>query len=468
MDTSKDESTQYFGDANEALFVPTNTDTELIPNKDFETFEELQIRINTIEKVRLIQRNFRLCRLKKCIRECASEFRRISAIKKKQEEKIKQDYINANRKSDNFPRTKKDFDVLFAQIATWKETETKRISKEFTGPTRVIEIQALLEKEIQLLNGIEKRRLEIQGEIQAARQDRILKQCGEPIKWIGYRNTLIEMDTIRTQRARTLTELFTLLRQPMKNLDDRLRLLNDISEALCNENTSRIIELENLFERERELLRCKVSDDTLKILRERQLVVFLDVIKDDEHNKSKKSITHICEKCKAVLPLRNFAMHSKQKYYDLCQKCASLKSSKTDLSVYRAILRGIQRDERKRGAFASFAFIIQETDVRHIIENIWHGISLLSQCNVTSDLRLCRWNINEEWSPWNCICLTDTEARIHVKCCNLESIYGEKIMAECRSRHSLAKSTYKHLKKIDSTFVESGNWHECGMKDKIV
>lgn len=157
-------------------------------NNDFETFEDLQLRKNMVEKVKLIQRNFRLCRLKKCIRECASEFRRISAIKKKQEERIKQDYINASRKSENFPRTKKDFDVLFSQIATWKESETKRISKDFTGPTKVIEIQALLEKEIQLLNGIEKRRLEIQEEIQAARQDRILKQCGEPVKWIGYRS----------------------------------------------------------------------------------------------------------------------------------------------------------------------------------------------------------------------------------------------------------------------------------------
>jgi hypothetical protein len=48
-------------------------------------------------------------------------------------------------------------------------------------------MQSLLEKEIQLLNGIENRRQEIQKEIQQARQDRILKNCSEPKKWIGYR-----------------------------------------------------------------------------------------------------------------------------------------------------------------------------------------------------------------------------------------------------------------------------------------
>lgn len=159
-------------------------------------------------------------------------------------------------------------------------------------------------------------------------------------------------------------------------------------------------------------------------------------------------------------------MHSRQKDYDLCRKCSSLKTSKTDLSVYRSILRGIQRDERRRGAMASLAFIIQETDLKNIIENIWHGISILSQCNVTSDLRLPRWNIEEDWSPWNCICLTDTEARIHVICSDLTTIYGEKIIKDCLSKHSLAMSSFKHLKK--TSFVENSDWLECGVKDKIV
>lgn len=93
------------------------------------------------------------------------------------------------------------------------------------------------------------------------------------------------MDTLRTQRARKLSEFFKKLRQPSENIENRLDLLNEISEALSEENTSRIIELENLFQRERELLLCKLKDDSLEILRQRELVVFLDVIKDEERNK---------------------------------------------------------------------------------------------------------------------------------------------------------------------------------------
>lgn len=236
-------------------------------------------------------------------------------------------------------------------------------------------MQALLEKEIQLLNGIEKRRLEIQKELQVNRQEKVIQRCGEPIKWIGYRDCLIEMDTLKTQRARKLGELFLLLKEKSASLDDRLRLLNDISEALAKENSNKIIDLENLFERERELLKCRVPSGALEILRQRELAIFLEVIKNEDRDKKEKQSCRICEKCKSVLPSSCFAIHSKQKSFDLCRKCASLKSVKTDLSVYRAILRGIQRDERKRGALSSLAFIVQETDIKQIIENIWHGES---------------------------------------------------------------------------------------------
>lgn len=66
--------------------------------------------------------------------------------------------------------------------------QTRRITELFTGPSRIVEIKALLEKEIQLLNGIELRRLEIQKEMQQARHDRILQKTSETTKWIGYKS----------------------------------------------------------------------------------------------------------------------------------------------------------------------------------------------------------------------------------------------------------------------------------------
>ena len=119
-------------------------------------------------------------------------------------------------------------------------------------------------------------------------------------------DALVEMDTLRTQRARKLSELFKLMRHPSENIEDRLRLLNDISEALSDESSSRIIELENLFQRERDLLLCKLGGDALEILRQRQLVVFMDVIKDEEHNKLESTTDKFCNK---IINLKT-SMHS--------------------------------------------------------------------------------------------------------------------------------------------------------------
>lgn len=123
---SYDRSTQHFGDANELLYLQETHDVEVETNNDFETYEEAQKRKKVLEKTILIQRNFRRYRLQCCIKICAAEYRRLQTIKKKREDRIKQDYINSYKKSGNFPRTKKDFDMLFAQIATWKEGEVSR------------------------------------------------------------------------------------------------------------------------------------------------------------------------------------------------------------------------------------------------------------------------------------------------------------------------------------------------------
>lgn len=124
-DTNNEKSTQHFGDANELLFLKDSDDVEVDASNAFETFEEAQKRKNILEKVILIQRNFRRYRLQCCIKSCAAEYRRLMTIKKKREERIKQDYINSYKKVGDFPRSKKDFDMLFAQIATWKEGEVR-------------------------------------------------------------------------------------------------------------------------------------------------------------------------------------------------------------------------------------------------------------------------------------------------------------------------------------------------------
>lgn len=91
----------------------------------YESSEELEAKRQLEERVIMIQRNYRRYRLQVCVRRCAAEYRRLMAIKKKQAERDKQDYINSSMNCKDFPKTKRDFDILFSQIADWKEQEVR-------------------------------------------------------------------------------------------------------------------------------------------------------------------------------------------------------------------------------------------------------------------------------------------------------------------------------------------------------
>lgn len=101
------------------------------------------------------------------------------------------------------------------------------------------------------------------------------------------------MDTLRTQRARKLSELFRNLREPSENVESRMKLLNEVSEALNSENSRQIIEMENLFERERRLLLWNVDDGSLDVLRQRQLTLFMEVIKDEEEQEKRQPSKYV-------------------------------------------------------------------------------------------------------------------------------------------------------------------------------
>lgn len=76
---------------------------------------------------------------------------------------------------------------------------------------------------------------------------------------------------------------------------------------------------------------------------------------------------------------------------------------------------------------------------------------------------LPRWNRAEEWSPWNCVCLTEEEARCHERILDLEKVYDRKLILEVGNRHKLARSTFRTMAAVAVEFTESGRWWKVGM-----
>lgn len=82
--------------------------------------------------------------------------------------------------------------------------------------------------------------------------------------------------------------------------------------------------------------------------------------------------------------------------------------------------------------------------------------------------RLPRWNKALDWSPWNCICLTETEATAHLKVVHIDQVYDMHLLNYIHNKHELAKKVFENLKLIDMDFVESGQWCNVGIAQKIV
>ncbi|XP_075147763.1 IQ motif and ubiquitin-like domain-containing protein [Haematobia irritans] len=464
IDTMHDQTSQCWLDGNNVRYWSEATDYYITAG-NYVTYAQQERAKNRMGKIRLIQRNFRRYKWMKWMRECAQEYRRLVANRVAEEEtfqQVQERRIKREERAKQFPRTQDDFDLLYGEVQKWKIAELKRIASMYEGPARVAEVNVLLDKEIQLLNGIERQRQVVAEAMRDYRQEQMLKKMGEPIKWVGYGDTIVTLDLLRTQRVRFLTEIYKDLQKPLKKAA-RLDLINKVREILVNEQDFPDFgELFDLFDRERNLLVYTKHCD-VEILRKRQNILFLELIKFDREPKPHKQGNRMCWVCKQVKPYSQFAIRTRQFQVDTCKKCYYLKVASTENVVYTGILRSIQRDERKKHCSSSCAFIMQVDDIRHIVDQIWHGHSVLSKCNNLARLRLPRWNKSEEWSPWNCVCLTDTETRNHNRVEDLEKVYDLKTRLEIANRHMLAKSAFHNLATVSVEFTETNQWWNVGL-----
>lgn len=69
----------------------------------------------------------------------------------------------------------------------------------------------------------------------------------------------------------------------------------------------------------------------------------------------------------------------------------------------------------------------------------------------------------EDWSPWNCICLTESEARDHYRLDDPTTVYDPKLVLEVGNRHMLARAAFHKMSEVATEFVETGQWFHVGL-----
>lgn len=60
-----------------------------------------------------------------------------------------------------------------------------------SGGPRIAAIYTVLDKEIQLLNAVERKWFEIRKHLNELKQEKELDRIGAPIKWVGYKSIKI-------------------------------------------------------------------------------------------------------------------------------------------------------------------------------------------------------------------------------------------------------------------------------------
>ncbi|CAH2040479.1 unnamed protein product, partial [Iphiclides podalirius] len=473
VDSSYSRATQM---NTEQIYIPNVTDKIVIP-KQYETYEEMVKRLNHNHYASIIQRAFRHFQFRqkvhKWLQDCKERINRMME-EEKQEREVLEKRLRKDLITKTFPRTREDFDQLYAMVDRWKQAEIARISRLHSKGPKIAEFSLLLDKEVELLRCIEGYRVKVKEDSRKIKEKQFLEEISKPIAWFGQDGKLITMETIEIQKARKLKELYNSFVRDDMEVNERIELLVDMKFALQEFPHHLTDEIIALLDRECDLLIRRCDDHQLEFLRRRVAACVLQLIKTSELNsdvtrgkeirdyqKMENGTLHFCEMCHQVKLHTEFPLNAKMSGFLVCMSCSWKDVTEKcwiDMAPYRFILRAVQRDERRRKCWGSLAFVLQEKDVFFIVEKLWHSRSAVSECTDMSDLRLCRWRVNEDWSPWNCFLVTVDEMRAHLKLDDPESVYDEELVQKVRNKHKLAHANFVQLLSINKRFTESGDW----------
>ncbi|XP_033745272.1 IQ and ubiquitin-like domain-containing protein [Pecten maximus] len=376
--------------------------------------------------------------------------------RKEKEERIKKEF---ERRMN--PKTKEDFDLLYHALEKWRQEELERINHTMDDAERKAALCMLLDQETQLISAIGRHKLEADVENKDKRIQQFLKKAASPKKWKGFDGKVTEMDTPYTIRAKELQDIYNSINMKYLTQDERLDVLLTLKHTVKEHDCKLTQEVIELIDREADLLMRGVKESNLDGLRKRISTLFLQYIKTPTFNpeaakllkvpqdpSSLRKNIYFCPSCNQYLPSTEFALSSNSRTVGKCRKCSKVDNdarTRQDISTYQYMLKVLRKAEEMYGDDSKIAFLLQEQDLRYLVEKIWNSQSILSAWEDLYDLVLVRWDKHQEWSPWNCILLTKDEASAHDKLVNLEEGYGSVFIHKVQQKHTLARNYFSRL-----------------------
>ncbi|XP_050461497.1 IQ and ubiquitin-like domain-containing protein isoform X1 [Cataglyphis hispanica] len=457
-------------------YIPSEEDKYMIV-KPYKSYAEVRAYLD--RHARIIQRNYRAYRLKKYIKECVEVYRNLLENCNKYEEEKIMAYEMRHKQNilrQTFPRSRTDFGMLYSLIERWRSDCIKDIkSRLFKGGQRA-ENYRILEKTVEMFNQVDKHKQAIKSSYRKQKVLRFLALNCKSIRWTGYKGKLVEMITLKIQKAREFKELYNALSNRNVSSEERIKLLIMLRKLLEPHNCIEAFDLISLLDQEIALLNRRIEGLSLDYLNERIMHTYLNFVsmystcgckcvdadpKDNELREPFETRMKLCRNCLKLLPFHRFLSHTRMKKLSVCIRCRSLAQrniAHVDYDSYMFILNCVRAEEERRSSTSLLAFMMQEHDIYHLVNHIWQGKSAISKIKDLFVLRLVRYQKDVEWAPWNCILLTEDEAEVHYHIRDLATMYSKHLISQISLKHQIAKNYFKQLIIFEKDFRESSRY----------
>lgn len=184
------------------------------------------------------------------------------------------------------PRTNHDFEVLYRELEAWRLQETQKIneSTEMSVAECKVALAQVLNKEVKLLQTIDRLKLSAEAENKGERIQSMLETLAAPKKWGMSDGSLKDVDTPFTLRARELLELYQGLAAPNMTVDERLDVLLHVKWTVKEFDCRLTRDLVDLIDREADMINRGRPEASLEGLRRRIQSLFLHFIETPEFN----------------------------------------------------------------------------------------------------------------------------------------------------------------------------------------
>ncbi|KAI9201855.1 uncharacterized protein BJ171DRAFT_601427 [Polychytrium aggregatum] len=461
------------------VFISSESDYFCRPRRYVTAEEHHKMIVKNVIRIQCFVRRCYAMRLIKRLRKEHHERMEAMAAREERRRLLIERKRQKEMESRIHPKSNKDFEVLYNGLESKLrklEKESSKINRSgYSDPARLAALAELLDQEAALIQKIDRLKIAASEENRERAVIRLLDQMASPKRWPAAKNTVCLVDTPNTLRARELRDLFHALNIPLLSVDERLQILLHVKYTVKEFDCNLTREIVDLIDREGDLVSRGRDARSLEGLRKRIGNLFLQFIQTPEFNpealahqqypesnqawKRDQSV-YYCRGCTRYLPSTAFYLSTTMKHLGKCKACtlnSNIATTRNDDSTYTEMLKYAKtRELEKRritgmpeDAHYNAMSLLQESDLRYLVDTIWNKQSAVSGSKNMDDLCITRWNPRIELSPWNCILLTKTEASNHETQNNPEDLYSEEFVRKVSGKHMAAKKHFSQLPSME-------------------